>query len=288
MVTASPVVARWELSRRLTRRRKELGIEVKTITDELGFTRNYWSAVENDRTLIAEKKLRTVVDLLQFSDEESEELLALREAGRARGWWEDYPEFDDEIRQYLGLEDGASHVRTHGGLLIPGHLQTDDYASSIIASDPAVSATNATRALEIRQRRRRRLLDPDRAVHYSATISEAALHQVIGSRQTQVAQLDHLQHLIEENPLRLEIRVLPFASDPGSVATSAGLVFLDYVQPSLPTIAVQESIHLTELLEAEDRGFDRLHLAWNDGFRRSLNRAESLSLVQRTASLIRT
>ena len=50
MEPSSPTVARRALALRLKERRRELGVNVKTITDQLGFTRNYWSAIENDRT----------------------------------------------------------------------------------------------------------------------------------------------------------------------------------------------------------------------------------------------
>ena len=103
----SPVVARWELSRRLATRRKELGIDVKTITDALDFTRNYWSAVENDRTLIAEEKLRALFDLLQFDEQDQQELLRLREESRARGWWDEYPWLDDAAKRHILPREAA-------------------------------------------------------------------------------------------------------------------------------------------------------------------------------------
>lgn len=285
-MATSPVVARWELSRRLKGRRKELGVEVKTITDKLGFTRNYWSAVENDRTLIAEEKLRVVVELLQFDNEESQELLALRESGRHRGWWEDYPAFDDEMKRFLGLEDGASGVRAYAGLLFPGPLQTDDYATKLIEVDPAISTTDAKRALEIRQKRRRRLLHDGRSVHYSAIISEAALLQFVGDVQTQYQQLRHLEQLVEELPISVELRILPLAASPGSIVNSSTMTFFDYEQPNLPAIAYQESIRLLGPLEDQENVYQRLHLAWTDGYKRSLNRAQSLELIRKAAKTL--
>src|SRR3954447_3360211 len=79
----SPVVASWELALRLKQQREQLGIEVKTITQALGFTRNYWSAVENERKILSQEALARVVDLFEFDDEEKAELLALRTAARS-------------------------------------------------------------------------------------------------------------------------------------------------------------------------------------------------------------
>ncbi|HUQ59618.1 helix-turn-helix domain-containing protein, partial [Lentzea sp.] len=55
--STSPVVAAWELALRLRQRRVNMGVEVKTITQRLDFSRNYWSAVENERKILSEDNL---------------------------------------------------------------------------------------------------------------------------------------------------------------------------------------------------------------------------------------
>src|SRR5256885_4692789 len=104
----SPVVASWELALRLKRRREELGIEVRTITESLGFSRNYWSAVENERKILSPESLARIIELFEFGDEEKLELLELRAAAKERGWWSRYSAlFDNEIQRLFGLEQGA-------------------------------------------------------------------------------------------------------------------------------------------------------------------------------------
>jgi transcriptional regulator with XRE-family HTH domain len=104
----SATVAGWELALRLRERRMELGMEVKTITDRLGFTRNYWSAVENERKILSAEKLAQLLDLLEYDKDERDELLGLRESARLRGWWAGYSAlFSYEILRYIGLEHGA-------------------------------------------------------------------------------------------------------------------------------------------------------------------------------------
>ncbi|MET1076344.1 MAG: helix-turn-helix transcriptional regulator, partial [Umezawaea sp.] len=62
----SPAIATWELALRLRQRRERMGVEVKTITQVLGFSRNYWSAIEDERKLLSEEALIKLFELLEF------------------------------------------------------------------------------------------------------------------------------------------------------------------------------------------------------------------------------
>ena len=134
---ASPTVARWELALRLKRRREELGLTVKQITDELGFTRNYWSQVEHEKTVLAADKLTALGALFRFDDATLAELHELRTVARQRGWWADYADqLDDEMQRFFGLEQGATAIRNFESLLIPGLLQTERYARAVFRVRP--------------------------------------------------------------------------------------------------------------------------------------------------------
>src|SRR5699024_932925 len=126
MPPVSPTVARWELGLRLRQRREQLGTDVATITQRINFSRNYWSAIENERKILSAEKLRTLLDLYEFDTDEQHELLELREAAKQRGWWSRYSGlFSDELLRLYGLEHGAYGIRTYESLLIPGWLQTE-------------------------------------------------------------------------------------------------------------------------------------------------------------------
>ena len=177
----SPVVASWELALRLKRRREQLGVEVRTITEALGFTRNYWSAVENERKILSRESLTRILELFEFDAEEKEELLALRAAAKERGWWTRYPAlFDNEIQRLFGLEQGARSIRDYENLLIPGLLQTADYTRGIMMPDVTMRPVEVDQRIEARLRRQERLIDSNDPFKFTAVISEASLRQQIG------------------------------------------------------------------------------------------------------------
>ena len=280
-VNRSPIVARWELSRRLATRRRELGLGVSAITSALDFTRNYWSAVENDRTLIAEDKLRLLFDVLRFDPDEQEELLQLRRKSKQRGWWDDYPNLIDDARRFFGLEDGATRIRMYDSNIIPGLLQIPDYTRAILESDPAFSPLAAERRLTMRAKRQELLSRPD-PLSLTALLSEAALLQQVDGPQVQRRQLEHLLQLLSDDHRPVEVRVIPFNTNPGAIVSSSTLLLFDFDSEHLPEVAWQEAIKAQEITLSNTDEFRRLDHCWQEGLETSLSSAESIELIRET------
>jgi transcriptional regulator with XRE-family HTH domain len=277
---SSPVVASWELALRLKRRREQLGIEVRTITETLGFTRNYWSAVENERKILSLESLTRIIELFEFDSEEKQELLALRAAAKERGWWTRYSAlFDNEIQRLYGLEQGARCVRDYENLLIPGLLQTADYTRALILPDVTMRAVEVDQRVEARQRRQQRLTDPDDPFRFTAVISEAALRQQIGGPRVIRSQLAHLARLIEQYPGKLDLRVIPFTATACGLFGGATVVLIDFDNSQLPTLAWQETVTTWGIIE-DPIEVRNLTMTFEDAYRRALGREETLEMVR--------
>ena len=280
-MAASPTVARWELSKRLSDRRREIGVDVKTIAAHLGFTRNYWSAVENDKTLIAEDKLRAVFDLLEFDDTDRAELLDLREASRRRGWWEEYDDIlSEEGLRLFGYEAGASRIRSFESFVMPGLLQTERYTREITRHDPFHSAMREDRLVEMRQRRQQVLFEE--RTSYVAILSEAALTQRWTSDEVQSEQYLHIADVMDAFD-NIEIRVLPFDAPPGGIALSSTLELLTFPSHHLPGIAWQEALRPVGMVAAPDEQYHRIEIGWARGLERCLNPEKSLRFIRNRA-----
>jgi transcriptional regulator with XRE-family HTH domain len=277
----SPVVASWELALRLKRRRGQLGVEVRTITEALGFSRNYWSAVENERKILSLESLTRIIELFEFDEEEKEELLALRAAAKERGWWTRYSAlFDDEIQRLFGLEQGARNVRDYENLLIPGLLQTADYTRAIMTPDVTMRRVEVDQRVEARLRRQVRLTDENDPFTFTAVISEAALRQQIGGPRVLRGQLAHLASLIEQHPESLDIRVIPFTATACGLFGGATVVLIDFGNPRLPTLAWQETVTTWGIID-DPTQVRNLTTTFQDAYRRALGGPESLSLIHR-------
>lgn len=281
MAPTSPTVARWELALRLKARRDELGLSVKTITEHLSFSRNYWSAVENERTVLADEKFDALMELMEFDEGTIAELSGLHAASRKRGWWANYPGLDDDMERFFGLEAGATEVRAFEGLLMPGLLQTPAYTRAVIEADPFFPRVEVDRLVELRMRRQKRIFDSN-PLQLTAVLSEAALYQHVGSPETQKEQLKHVRNVLRDYGDTVQIRVVPFSEPLGPLITSSTLLLMDFASDHLPTVGWQEAIRPLGLINDEEQ-LRRAILGFNEVLsQRSLDATATLENLTKT------
>src|SRR6202020_1222008 len=82
-------------------------------------------------------KERDIVDLLSLygvgPGEEREALLNLAREANTPGWWQGYADILPHwVEPYFGLEAAASFIREYELQMVPGLLQTEDYARAVI------------------------------------------------------------------------------------------------------------------------------------------------------------
>jgi len=276
----SPVVASWELVLRLRARREQVGVEVKHITQALGFSRNYWSAVENERKILSQESLNKLLDLLEFGMEERRQLLELREAAKEHGWWTDYSSlFDGELQRLFGLEQGADSIRGYESLLIPGLLQTADYARAIMNPDITLRQVEIEQRVAVRMRRQQRLGGED-PLHLTIIISEAALRQQIGGPAVLRHQLEHLIDMIEQHQSTLDVRVVPFTATACGLFGAATVHLIDFENPRLPTVVWQETVSTWGVID-DPLPVRDISMAYTEALKKTLSSQDSLGLVDR-------
>jgi transcriptional regulator with XRE-family HTH domain len=281
------VVANWELTLRLHRRREQLGVSVKDITDRLGFTRNYWSAIENERKIIPEKTLRSIFKILEFGAEDRKQLLQLREvAARENGWWAEYSALlDGAVQRFYGLEHGAHSVRNFETLLIPGLLQTPEYARAVMTADATIRQVEIEQRVDIRTRRQERLRGAD-PLDLKVIISEAALRQQVGGPVVLKGQLEHLLATIEDYPDNLEVRVIPFTAASCTLFGSGTVMLLDFESPRLPPVAWREIVSNWGIISVASQIRD-ITTAFNEALTRTLDRRRTMEIINKTRKELR-
>lgn len=98
---------------------------------------------------------------------------------RGKGWWDAYRDVMGlPILDLAELEARAGSIRAHELLLIPGILQTPDYARAVCETADGKDAP-VDRYVEFRMERQR-VLQGDSPVAYHAVIHEGALHTRVG------------------------------------------------------------------------------------------------------------
>lgn len=164
-----------------------------------------------------------------------DELEVLRERASQRGWWSTAG-LSDWLARYVGLESDAISFRTFELDLIPGLVQTEDYARAAYSLDDRWSKRDIDRRVAARMRRQERLSGPD-PLRVTAVVSEGAL--VRCARHPSVAQAQLRQLIDRAQWPNIELRVLPF--DRGlHLAMAASFSLLSFPEGLLADVAYQE------------------------------------------------
>ncbi len=254
MPPPSPTVAQWEIAVRLRQRRKELGIDAATVSSAVGVSRNYWSAVENDRTLLAKDKLEALAPVLEFSEAELGLLLELNETARMPRWWSEYEGLhaNEDLMKLFGFEYGAAWIQTYESQLVTGLLQTEEYFRALAGANPNATEVSVRQRLKLRMRRQERIVDSADPLRLTLLMSEAAVTQQFGGPGVLKRQLEHLVERIDALPDSLEVRIIPFTSTPLGMTGASTVHLLGFDNPDLPTIVHREAVTALAITEDPD------------------------------------
>jgi hypothetical protein len=119
------------------------------------------------------------------------------------------------------VERGAAEVRVYQPALIPGLLQTPDYARAVFGDGGDITGDDLDQAVEERITRQRVLSEAGR--RFTFVLAEGALRWQASSPQVMAAQLDHLA---ESASRRVRIGVIPW-TQPAKVFTTHGFSLYD-------------------------------------------------------------
>ncbi|MEG8183325.1 helix-turn-helix domain-containing protein [Nocardia terpenica] len=278
MAPLSPTVARWELVLRLRELREQRGFDSAGFAKRVAFTPANWSHVEKGRRVLTHDTIGPVLELLDVSDEERDELLALLAASKERGWWaKSSALIGPELQRYYGMEYGADSIRSYDSLVVPGLLQTEDYARALISADVMIRPVQVEQLVAVRMRRQQRLRGPDR-VELTAVVGEATLLQQIGGAKVLRGQLEYLASLLEELDT-VTVRVIPFGATAGAILGGSSFHLLDFASENLPTFGWAESAVFGGPVDNSEQVRD-LAFAYVRALDQSLSRTDSLALIR--------
>ncbi|MEV7009914.1 helix-turn-helix transcriptional regulator [Streptosporangium sp. NPDC051022] len=205
----SPTVRRRRLASELRRLRGESGLTMQEVADRLDFAAASISRIETGRRGIRPRDLKAFLDLYEVPEEDRAALAALAREAQQRGWWQNYGDvLPSEYATLIGLETEATSVRNYEQILVPGLLQTADYARAVIAaSRPNDTPDEVDRRVAVRMERQRRLAN-DNPLELSVILGEGAVHQRVGTAQVTAEQF---RHLAEANRRpNVMVQVLPY------------------------------------------------------------------------------
>ncbi|WP_280421877.1 helix-turn-helix domain-containing protein [Nocardia carnea] len=202
---------RRQLGRALRDARHALGSTLDQVARETEFSRATLSRIElGQYEKIRVREVEYLCRYYGLPQERTAYLMALAAESNSKVWWQNYRHFLHEgFSSYLELESYATDFRFFQPLLIPGLLQSPDYARAVYrAAGPDDPESEVDKWVEMRIQRRTRLAQRRWNVELEFLLHESILHTVVGSNRIMAAQCRHIADVsTQENVL---IRILPF------------------------------------------------------------------------------
>jgi len=273
----APSVRARQLARELRRLREAAQLTGEATAAQLGWSSAKVSRIETARTPITVPDLRKLLNL--YGARDIDRLVDLARTSRERGWWDSYVgEAPTEYATYLGLEAEASSISSFNAVIVPGLLQTEDYARATIKSLLLMPPREVERLVQVRRIRQDRIYRADKApLALHAVLDESALRRQIGGPDVLRDQLKHL--VSTATGLRnVELQVLPHSAGAHPAITGT-FTILSFPRSGDPEIVTLENLDSHLFIEGEKAVY-RYSLIFNELTTKALDPAESITFIK--------
>ncbi|GGQ93053.1 helix-turn-helix domain-containing protein [Streptomyces asoensis] len=244
-------------------RRRKLGAELRNLRTRAGLTSGeaarlvgwHQSKVSRIETGISGSKpadVRLLLDAYEVADPQLRELM-LALAGAADGgggrdhWWHAYRGvLPPAYRDFISLESQASAMRTLETTVVPGLLQTPEYARAVTgAAVEGADEDQLDTLVEVRMARQD-VLRATPPLELNAVLDESVLRREVGGPEVMARQLGRLVEAARLPQVRLQ--VLPFAAG-AHIGVTGPFVIFSFSRTSDLDVVVLD--HLTSSLYLE-------------------------------------
>ncbi len=205
--SGSPTVRRLRLANELREIRESKGKSGESVAAALRWSPSKISRYERARTGLKPQEVQRLLDYYEITGRRREVLLSLAKDATQKGWWEEFGDsLSEDYQQFIGLEQEAASIAIWHVAVVPGLLQTEDYARQIISRysrvDP-IAPGMIGRLVRVRMRRQQVL---DRGeVELSVVLDESVLRRRVGDETVMYEQLQHLARDAERPNMKLQI-----------------------------------------------------------------------------------
>ena len=237
-VTGQRVVRR-TLGRRLTRLRTATGKSRREVAEaRLGISEPTLHRIETGKVPVTVANVRALCWLYGVDASITDALAELALGTSQEEWWDSSPVIPDWFKLYVGLEASAGRISSYDGEIVPGELQTEQYARAVFAAEGPPDPEAADRHVKLRMQRQQALFSRRPEPQMVTVLGESVLTRPVGGEAVLNAQIEHLQRVARRD--NVQVKVLPWSV--GAHAAMAGAFrILDFEDPEDPDVVYLES-----------------------------------------------
>lgn len=280
----SPTMRRRRLGGELRRLRETAGLTGEQVIERVGWaSASKLSRLENGRSRPGVGDVLDLLDLYGVTGSSRDELITIaRDAANTRAWLRSYSAMTNRQRTYAELEAGCATILEYGSVIVPGLLQTAEYARvRIVSAHPLATPVGerhepADPETEVAARMARQSLlsrgtDPPR---YTAVLEASALSLRCGPPEVMVAQLQRLRTLAALPNVTLHV-LPPLATVSDWYLPETAFSIYRFAAPEDPSAVAVEAL-AADMIVTEDPALERYHQVFDWLSAAALTPAESL------------
>ncbi|MFI0942384.1 helix-turn-helix domain-containing protein [Streptomyces sp. NPDC021020] len=280
-------VPRRQLGRYLRELRNRARLTVKAAAVTLEWSEAKIWRIETGQTSLRSHDVETMCRVYGAGSDLTSALMALAKETKAKGWWHSYGDvIPGWFDVYISLEEAATALSVYQSELVPGLLQTEDYARVLIRTDhPEFTDAEVERRVQLRTERQALLTRVTDPPGLGVILNEAVIRRPLGSEKIMADQLVNLLDL-GELP-NVAVRVMPFSHGMHPGVTTGPFVMLEFSingsgMPTEPTTIYIEG-HAGALYLDKQHEVELYEQAFGHIQRASLSEVASRKLIAEAA-----
>jgi transcriptional regulator with XRE-family HTH domain len=276
----NPTLRGRRLAMELQRRREATGMSREEVARQLEWSTSTLFRIETGRNRPQPGNVRTLLELYGVTGPERDGLIQLTRDARKPGWWHSFRDvLPNPYEVYIGLEAGAASIRNFEPVVVPGLLQTGDYARAMFRNGPReLDRDEVERRVEVRLARQE-ILARDNRPRLWAVIDEAVIRRLVGGPEVMRGQLRHLADVAQQG--KTTVQVVPYRAG-AHAGTTGPFVILDFDEPTDPAVVYVETLAGDIYLE-ERPDVNRYTLAFDRLVAAALHPDDSVRLIEQAA-----
>jgi hypothetical protein len=273
--------------------RRELGAELRRLRGDrraagvatgLGWSESKLSRIETAHTGITEADLDRLLTAYGVRVEDRDRLRELARRGRARAWWTPYrSSVPDQYDEYVALEAEAVQMCEWEAQVVPGLLQTDEYARAVIEVGADIEDIETIQRRVALRMARQAVLTRDPPPNLQIILDEAVLHREVGGREVLRRQLIRL--LEAGDRPGVELLILPFSAGAHAGQTESFMV-LEFAEGTRSPVVHIEGL-TGGLFRVTSTEVEIYQDAFDDLRERALSAEQSRTAIAETVDAIR-
>jgi transcriptional regulator with XRE-family HTH domain len=237
VTSQDPLILRRRLRVELRKARNHSGRTQKDVAQALDWSPSKLIRIENGSVGVTTTDLRALLDAYDVRDPlRIDELIQMARRARGQSWTAYSDVLSKGFLTYLGYESSAATSYQFQPDLVPGLLQTEEYARAVLRDVGKVHPRQEDRLWAVRQQRQE-LHERESPPHLIFLLDEAVIRRWLGGQGVMWRQLQRLREFAELPHISLQM--IPFSAG-GHTGMNGPIIILQFADPEIDDLVYLE------------------------------------------------